>query len=127
MLRLIQSVLLGLFVVSNVCASKVSVVSVAANLKTFTISLPANPTTGYTWSVKSYDTKLLKLVKKKYRSKQTQSKSRLIGAGGFMDFDFVCVSSMPKSKEIFVSFLYARPWEKEKGELTKVKVVFTKK
>jgi predicted secreted protein len=127
MFRMIKNGLLGFLVAGNVFAGTMPVVPVAPNQKAFVIHLPGNATTGYMWSVKRYDTKLLKLVKKEYRPSPQHSKKRMVGVGGVMDFYFVCLPGVTRPKETTIKLLYARPWVKGTGDLTNVRVVFTNK
>lgn len=55
----------------------------------FSVSLPSNPSTGYTWSTdsKTFDNAVLTLVSSKY----VPPASRLMGAPGMMEYDFRAV------------------------------------
>src|SRR5437870_545713 len=50
----------------------------------FEIIQPANPTTGYRWTLISYDKHLLELIRSNYENKKPQ----LIGSGGKMSWIF---------------------------------------
>lgn len=71
---------------------------------TVEISLPGNPTTGYSWEAGSFDRKCVKLAGTKFKRD-----SNLIGAGGVFDFKFRMLAR-GQSKILIV---YRRPWEKD--------------
>jgi inhibitor of cysteine peptidase len=122
-MKKILLVLLCFLGISTAFAGTMPVVPVSASQRTFIIQLPTNPSTGYMWTVKSYDKKLLKFLRKKY---VPAGNKILMGAGGYMNFYFrVCGENRPQHTE--VGLLYSRPWEKGSGEITPVTVVFTKK
>ncbi|MFW2570602.1 protease inhibitor I42 family protein [Legionella sp. 29fVS95] len=97
-------------------------VNIDPNQTQFTITLPANPTTGYQWTVKKYDKSFLQLITSHYISPQTN----LIGAGGQMQFKFELVKGETYPKNTIMQFKYARPWEPESGTLKNVTVNFQK-
>lgn len=70
---------------------------------TLNVVLHGNPTTGYTWSLATFDDTHLKLTENAYHSS-----SNLCGAGGTFTFRFTPVSSgtTPLALE------YSRSWEK---------------
>lgn len=79
----------------------------AAN-PTFIIQLKANPTTGYSWSTKSYDNHLLTLINYQYIAPATN----LIGAGGESVWTFqVNPQALQKPMTTSIHLLYARPWD----------------
>ncbi|VEG89845.1 protease inhibitor I42 family protein [Legionella spiritensis] len=90
--------------------------------KKLTITLPSNPTTGYSWTVKKYDKSLFKLLSSRYLAPKTQ----LIGAGGNMLFVFKIIKATPQPETSVMEFLYARPWEPDKGTLKTVTIRFQK-
>lgn len=105
------------------CASNGLSLNVDANASSFVVTLPANPTTGFQWSVVRFDKNLLKLTSSTFE----KPKTNLIGAGGQMYFTF----SLQKGKSYPVStkiqFKYARSWEPGSGEMKNVTVHFIKK
>ena len=121
-----KKILLVLFCFLSITTSfagTLPVVPVSASQRVFMIQLPTNPSTGYMWTIKSYDKRVLKFLRKKYLPAGNKI---LMGAGGYMNFYFlVCGKSRPLQTEI--DLLYSRPWEKGSGEITPVTVVFTKK
>ena len=73
--------------------------------QTATVTLPSNPTTGYSWTVTQ--TNELFDITSEYTSEQT---GNIAGAGGYDTFTLT-----PKTDgETTVEFVYARGWEKEK-------------
>lgn len=86
----------------------------------FIVTLPANPSTGFQWSVVSFNKNLLALSDSSYE----KSNPNLIGSGGQMHFTFMLKKEInfPKSTEIVLK--YARSWEPGSATLKKVKVNF---
>lgn len=68
------------------------------------LALDANATTGYSWKLESYDTKILKLKSSDYKVD-----SKLIGAGGEQLY---CFTVIGKGKTE-LKLIYHRPWEKD--------------
>jgi len=74
----------------------------------FSFSLPANPTTGYHWSVVSYDQTLMQIKSAQYHA----NTGKLIGRGGVMTYHFVLLQ--PKQNlQAKIILQYARPWEQQ--------------
>lgn len=71
------------------------------------IKLPGNPTTGFSWSVVSYDSDVLELGRHEYFAGATNR----IGSGGAFVFYFNAIGS----GETTVKLKYSRPWEKDSG------------
>ncbi|MDP3268670.1 MAG: protease inhibitor I42 family protein [Legionella sp.] len=86
----------------------------------FVVSLAANPTTGYQWTVMEYDTSLLNLTTSRY----VPSNSRLMGAGGKMLFTFKLVRGKSYPVSTNIMFKYARPWEADRGTMKTVTIKF---
>ena len=80
-----------LFMVTTVFANPVintpdkSIVITAKKQHTFNITLPSNPTTGYSWFLTDYNHQLLKPVNHQYVA---SSNKALMGAGGFEVWTF---------------------------------------
>ncbi len=96
-------------------------INVNNNAKGFIVTLPANPTTGFQWSVVKYDKELLTLNGSQFKAPNT----KLIGAGGTMLFTF----SLNKGKTVPVrtgmQFRYARSWEPNTATTKNVTVLFS--
>lgn len=89
---------------------------------TFQVSLDANPTTGFSWSVTQYDKKLLTLTGQQYQ----QPKTQLIGAGGQTVFTFSLNKGKKYPKSTQMDFTYARPWAHDSAMQRKVTIDFKK-
>ncbi len=118
-MRLILSCLLFLNSLATFSADTLTV-NVDAHRRQFVITLPANPTTGYQWTVKQYDKTLLQLTNSQYHAPDTN----LIGAGGQMTFTFSRAKHVTYPKSTTLLFCYARGWESGSGMLKKVTVYF---
>lgn len=70
----------------------------------FTITLPSNPSTGYTWTF-DYDYVLLKAEQAEFE--QTPARSIRIGSGGSSVFIFTPIAPGKTT----IRFVYKRPWE----------------
>jgi inhibitor of cysteine peptidase len=95
---------------------------VSGKSQTFTVKLAANPTTGYQWTIKQYDKKVLKLVAQQYMAPV----SRRIGAGGEMKFVFSRVKKSVAPQSTTIVFRYARSWEPGSASIKTVKVHFVR-
>ena len=80
--------------------------------KQFTLALKSNPTTGFSWQLKSYDTLHLHLIDHHYQHPTSQ----LIGAPGMEYFRFAVTDNLKQVNQAkpagTIRFSYARPWEK---------------
>lgn len=114
---LVSFILLGSL---NVFAANSVTMNVSAKTPTFIVTLPSNPTTGYQWTVTKYDQKLFNLAKRQYIAPQT----KLIGAGGNMNFTFALKKGMSYPKSTKMAFTYGRSWDPKSGTLKKVTVNF---
>ncbi len=72
--------------------------------KEFTISLEANPTTGYKWEV-DFGSSFLDLVASEFR--QAAARPGMVGVGGEQRFTFRALQAGTTT----VQFTYKRPWE----------------
>ncbi len=79
------------------------------------VSLEANPTTGYTWSISNLDTSLIKLIKES----TLEADSQKLGAPGKQVFHFLSIS--PGVTEL--NLIYHREWEKQIAPLDTFQVV----
>lgn len=78
----------------------------------FTIQLKSNPTTGYSWFLKKYNSKYIKPVKHSFQAPTTQ----LVGAPGYELWVFtVEAAAFTVPVQTTIKFNYARPWEKGKN------------
>ena len=93
-------------------------ISVDASHPQFTIQLKSNPTTGYSWFLREYNSRLITPLKHKFIA-PTQ---KLIGAGGFEQWTFrVNAAGFTVPQQMTIRFVYARPWQ---GADNSTQVVF---
>ncbi|QLH43078.1 MAG: protease inhibitor I42 family protein [Coxiellaceae bacterium] len=88
---------------------------------TFIIALPSNPSTGYSWKIKSYPQQQLKLIKQAY----VPPKKQLIGGGGTETWLFsVKPSAFKNPGSGQIELIYQRPWENipVKTQIFKIKI-----
>ncbi|MEJ2717895.1 MAG: protease inhibitor I42 family protein [Deltaproteobacteria bacterium] len=100
-------------------AQKESATRTASVKKPFTISVTANPSTGYQWDVK-FDKTFLALRAEKHRRDSSKPKN-YVGVGGTTTFVFVPL----KAGETTIKLQYKRPWEKKavRFKTLRVKIV----
>ncbi len=95
---------------------------VKASDPNFVITLSSNPTTGYSWSLKTYDSDLIKPISRKYYPPQT----KLLGAGGYEKWFFAVKPAGFTVPHITnVTLIYSRPWELQSAQASNFKVVTT--
>ncbi len=96
--------------------------NVNVNDPSFIVTLPANPTTGFQWSVVRFDNDLLTLRSSAYE----RPKTNLIGAGGQMHFTFARQKGKSYPDSTVIVLKYARSWEPDTATLKSIKVNFIK-
>jgi inhibitor of cysteine peptidase len=84
----------------------------------FSLTLAANPTTGYSWEA-DYDKDLLELVKDDYQADQTTE--GLVGSGGTQFYQFKAL----KAGQTQILLTYLRPWETSSDDNKKVTYTVT--
>ncbi len=87
----------------------------------FSIVVQSNPTTGYAWLLKSYDTTLISPISHKF---YPSTDKNLIGTPGYEKWTFRIKSSgfvVPQTTSI--TLIYARLWEMQDAQPTNFKVV----
>jgi inhibitor of cysteine peptidase len=77
--------------------------------KLIRIELPSNPTTGFQWSIATYNTNVLTLKSANFKA----SNKGLMGAPGTMQYVFSVHPGTLYPIESTIRFKYARPWEKK--------------
>ncbi len=113
-----------LLLLSGASFAKTNTIYVHQDQPKFTIKLESNRTTGYSWSLKNYDHKLLSLESHTYIPPHTS----LIGAPGNEQWIFQASPHFFKnSKTTKISLSYARPWEHGKSLKTVEYEVIPKK
>jgi|WetSurMetagenome_2_1015567.scaffolds.fasta_scaffold139036_2 inhibitor of cysteine peptidase len=99
-----------------------SQIVVQKSAPTFTILLKSNPTTGFTWILKDYDSKLIQPIGKAYIPSPKSKK--LIGGGGYQKFVFtVHPKAFDTPQTTFITLIYARPWNMNSVGINKYKVI----
>ena len=89
----------------------------------FSVSLGANPSTGFQWKLSYYDKRLFRLIDSHYSIKK-KSAQDMIGAGGIMVFKFALKSGHDYPLHTKMSFIYARSWDPASGTLKSVRINF---
>lgn len=90
----------------------------------FAIVVQANPTTGFSWLLKSYDQKLIKPISRVYVATTPTKKYGFVGGGGYEKWTFAVKSLafvVPQTTSI--TLIYSRPWDLEGAQATNFKVV----
>lgn len=86
----------------------------------FVITVPANPTTGFQWTVVHYNKNLFTLSHSMYE----RPKTNLIGAGGQMHFTFMLKKGKTYPESTKIVLKYARSWEPGSASVKEVRVNF---
>jgi inhibitor of cysteine peptidase len=74
----------------------------------FSLMQPANPTTGYNWDIKYFNSNLLKLISSKYQP----ATNHLIGSGGNMIWVFeVLPMALRHPTTTQIVLVYQRKWD----------------
>jgi predicted secreted protein len=93
---------------------------VTPNKPQVSIVLETNPSTGYSWSVASFDKRLLTLKSHKI----LPNKSNMMGAPTLEQWIFdVNKTAFGSPKTTLVRFKYARPWDQTTGTYRVVRVL----
>jgi inhibitor of cysteine peptidase len=83
-------------------------ITVTADQPKFVIKLKSNPTTGYSWFLREYDTSLISPVKHLFQ----QPEQKLIGAPGYELWTFrVKLKGFTVPQQTTIRMIYARPWQ----------------
>ena len=85
------------------------VVMVSKDKVEFVIKLKSNPTTGYSWFLRDYDSKIVEPVSHVY---EAPTDKKLMGAPGYELWTFKIKSAgFVVPQRTTLRFMYARPWE----------------
>lgn len=88
---------------------------VKASHSEFTIRLPENVTTGYSWLIKQYNPNFIQVIGKTH---QSNSANVMPGAPGVAIFNFkVLPSALNAPQHLKIKLIYARPWQINTGEI----------
>ena len=97
------------------------VVQVKPNQVTFTVTLSANPTTGYNWYLLNSPSKFLVPIKAKFTPPKNK---KMMGALGTMTWKFRAEPTAFSVPRIFtIALAYARNWDLSSASVYKVAVV----
>ena len=83
-----------------------NIINIAADQKSFSIKVKAIPTTGFVWSIKTYDKELFKFEGSKYLKPKNE---KLIGAPLQEIFTFKILKPFVKKQAITLKLM--RSWE----------------
>jgi len=87
----------------------------------FNIILQSNPSTGYSWSLKSYDSNLILPVDQKFYPPENK---KLIGASGYEKWTFrVKPGGFTVPQLTSITLIYLRPWDEQGAQVVNFKVV----
>lgn len=79
------------------------------NQPEFMIQLQSNPTTGYSWFLKSYDKNYIRVIRHAFVSSYGR---RLIGGGGVEQWTFQLTPEAFSAPHLLtIKLVYERPWE----------------
>ena len=104
----------------NVYSQKQLTLRANSAARFFQVSLPANPTTGYQWKIKTFDKTKFLLKSQQY----IRRASTLIGAGGKTIFFFQLRDGQSYPRQTSMVFSYAQPWNASTATSTQVTVIF---
>jgi inhibitor of cysteine peptidase len=86
---------------------------VTGGQREFTLKLKSNPTTGYSWFLREYDSQLLTPVKHRF---QKPTDEKLMGAPGYEFWTFrVKPAGFVVPQQTILRMVYTRPWQGSDG------------
>lgn len=89
----------------------------------FTIILKSNPTTGYTWLLRSYDANLITPISRRFIPPNNERKF-LAGASGYEKWVFrVKPAGFVVPQTTGITLVYIRPWDDQSTQATNFRVV----
>lgn len=87
-------------------------ISIDAAHPQFVLKLKSNPTTGYSWFLREYDSNLIMPVKHAF----TKPDNDMPGAGGFETWTFkIKPVGFTVPQQTILRLIYARPWQGAEG------------
>ncbi|EKE01223.1 MAG: hypothetical protein ACD_21C00189G0005 [uncultured bacterium] len=87
----------------------------------FSIIIKSNPTTGYSWLLKSYDANLITPIGRKFYQPADR---KLVGAPGYEKWTFrVKAAGFVVPQTTSIVLIYARPWDEQGAQATNFKVI----
>jgi inhibitor of cysteine peptidase len=97
-------------------------IAVTPSQAKFILKLTSNPTTGYSWFLREYDSRLLEPIEHHFISQDQKNGQKLMGAPGVELWTFrMTPLAFMVPRQTVVKMVYARSWEKNQAE----PVVFT--
>lgn len=89
------------------------IIIVSPQQNTFSVILPSNPSTGFSWTLKTYDGRLLQPVGHQY----VPPKGLRPGASGYDIWQFQGSSQLVNQPQATtIKMIYQRPWNQEVGQ-----------
>lgn len=86
-------------------------IAVTKDQSQFVVKLKSNPTTGYSWFLRGYDSEIIAPVKHHF---EHATDRKLMGAPGFETWTFqVKEHGFIVPQQTAIRFVYARPWEND--------------
>ncbi|MAZ77097.1 MAG: hypothetical protein CMF39_00275 [Legionellaceae bacterium] len=108
-MKKILASLLMLCLATTACGiSKPSTQYLKPGDQAYTLRLPSNPSTGYSWFLVGYDHDLLTLKSHQY----IKAQGKVVGAPGISVWQFTVAKAAYQAPRLgHVTLVYARPWE----------------
>jgi|GEM_PF-1256514 len=83
-------------------------ISISAQHPEFTLQLKSNPTTGYAWFLRDYDSHFIVPIKHSFQA----GNAKLLGAPGYEFWTFqVKPDAFVVPHQLTIRFVYIRPWQ----------------
>lgn len=100
--------------------AKSSTIVLSAKQPDYRLQLPSNPSTGYSWFVKSYDPHFLTIVNHRYQ----KSEGKKLGSGGKEVWQLRALPAAFKAPMLLeLDLVYARPWLASQSSVHKVYII----
>lgn len=88
----------------------------------FSIIVKSNPTTGFSWVLKNYDSELITPVRRRFY--QYDKKSLMVGASGYEKWVFrVKPAAFLVPQITSINLMYMRPWDEQGAQVLNFKLV----
>jgi predicted secreted protein len=111
------------FMASTAMANPLQTIEQSKQCSSISFQLPANPTTGYSWQVVDYNQTRFQKEKATF----VAPKTKRIGAGGMMTFNFKKIEKDDSGKDAVFLLAYGQAWNKQSYNNTVVIVNFVDK
>jgi inhibitor of cysteine peptidase len=94
---------------NNIYTENNTAIGVSASQPEFIIKLKSNPTTGYSWFLRDYNSALVESISHEF---QAPTDKKLMGAPGYELWKFkVKPAAFTVPQQTTIKLVYARPWE----------------